>query len=89
MYATASLDHATVVIEGIDLSRHFHSYVHDIISRGVETKEIRRDFEVDLTSYLVALIIEGLIRRQYTEKKMERRRTEEYLISFLFDGIKA
>ena len=89
MYATSSLDHSTVVIEGIDVSRHFHAYVHDIITRGVQTGEIRGDFEVDLTSYLVALIIEGLIRRQYTEKKLQRRRTEEYLISFLFDGVKA
>lgn len=89
LYITASMDHSTVVVEGIDLSRHFHAYINEIITRGVRTGEIRGDFEVELTGYLVSLIIEGLLRRQYSEPKLHWRQTEEYLISFLFDGISA
>ena len=89
LYVSSSMNHSTVVIEGIDLARHFKEYVNDIIARGVETNEIRGDVEVELTGYLVSLIIEGLLRRQYTEKRMPSIDTEEYLISFLFDGIRA
>ena len=89
LYVSSSMNHSTVVIEGIDLARHFNLYVNEIISRGVETGEIRGDAEVELTGYLVSLIIEGLLRRQYTDKKMHLRSTEEYLITFLFDGIRA
>ncbi len=89
LYTTAAMSHSTVVIEGIDLSRHFRSYVNEIIERGVQTGEIRGDFEVEITGYLVSVIIEGLLRRQYTDQKMHWRQTEEYLISFLFDGITA
>lgn len=87
LYITSSMSHSTVVIEGIDLSRHFHEYINEIVERGVVTSEIRGDFEVDITSYLVSLIIEGLIRRQFNDRSLHRRQTEEYLISFLFDGI--
>jgi len=89
LYVSSSLSHATVAVEGIDLSRHFHEYVNEIIRRGVETGEIRGDVEVDLTSYLVSLIIEGILRRSYAESDLPKIRTEEHLISFLFDGIKA
>ena len=89
LYITASMSHSTVVIEGIDISRHFMEYVNDIVERGVHTGEIRADFDVEVTSYLVSLIIEGLLRRQYTKDRMHWRQTEEYLISFLFDGITA
>lgn len=89
LYITSTMSHATVFIEGIDLSRHFLDYVKEIINRGVETGEIRDDFEIDLTGYLVSVIIEGLLRRQYTRPQRSSHDTEEYLISFLFDGIKA
>ena len=87
LYITSSMDHSTVMIEGIDLSRHFHEFINEIITRGVQTGEIRGDFEVDITGYLVSVIIEGLLKRQYTKPNMHHRQTQEYLISFLFDGI--
>ncbi len=87
LYVSSSLSHATVFIEGIDLTRHFQQYIKEIIERGVKTGEIRGDFEVDMTGYLVSLIIEGLLRRWYSEESTTRQQTEEYLISFLFDGI--
>lgn len=88
LFVTHGLDHAGVVLEGIDLERHFRRYVDEIVARGVETGEIRGDFEVDLTSYLVSMLIEALLRRQFSGRFLPRRRTEEYLISFLFDGIR-
>jgi hypothetical protein len=86
---THGLDHAGVVLEGIDLERHFRSYVEEIVTRGVETGEIRGDVEVDLTGRLVSMLIGALLQRQFSGRFLPRRRTEEYLISFLFDGIKA
>jgi AcrR family transcriptional regulator len=89
LFVTHALDHAGVVLEGIDLERHFRQYVREIVTRGVQTREIREDFDVDLTEYLVSMIIEALLRRQFSGRHMPLKRTEEYLISFLFDGIKA
>jgi hypothetical protein len=63
--------------------------VAEIISRGVQTGEIRADFEVELTSYLVSILIGGLAGRQYGRGGVALKQTGEYLVSFLFDGIKA
>ena len=83
------MNHSAVPLEGIDPQRHIFDYINEIIERGVQTGEIRGDFEVDLTGYLVSLVMEGLVRRQFTSARLHRRETEQYLISFLFDGIKA
>ncbi|RKX23615.1 MAG: hypothetical protein DRP45_10130 [Candidatus Zixiibacteriota bacterium] len=89
LFVTHALDHAGVVLEELDLERHFHDYVRQIVERGVQTGEIREDFEVDLTESLVSIVIEALVRRQFSGRRVPRRRMEEYLISFLFDGVKA
>ncbi len=89
LFVAHGLDHAGVVLEGIDLERHFRLYVEEIVTRGVETGEIRGDVEVNLTGYLVSMLIEALLRHQFSGRSMPRRSTEEYLVSFLFDGIKA
>lgn len=89
LFVTHGLDHAGVMLEGIDPERHFRDYVREIVQRGVQTGEIRGDFDVDLTEYLVSVIIEALLRRQFSGRHSPLHRTEEYLISFLFDGIKA
>ena len=89
LFVTHGLDHAGVVLEGVNLERHFRTYIDEIVARGVETGEIRGDVEVDLTGYLVSMLIESLLHRQFSGRFLPRRRTEEYLISFLFDGIKA
>ncbi|HKK20014.1 MAG TPA: TetR/AcrR family transcriptional regulator [candidate division Zixibacteria bacterium] len=89
LFVTTAMNHSGVALEGIEIGRHIREYVDEIIERGVQTKEIRGDFEVDLTGYLVSLVMEGLVRRQYSEGKTHRRQTEEYLVSFLFDGIKS
>jgi len=87
LFATRALDHAAVTLEGIDLERHFRDYVTDIIRRGEETGEIRGDVEVDLTGQLTALVIDALVQGHYSRRRRPPRRTAEYLVSFLFDGI--
>ena len=88
LFATSALAHAGVALEGIDLERHFHEYVTDIIGRGEETGEIRGDFEVELTAHLTSAVIGALVRRYYSGRRLPRRQMTEYLSSFLFDGIK-
>ncbi len=89
LFVTHAINHAGVALEGLDLERHFQGYVKEIIHRGVQTGEIRADYEVDLTGHLVSLIIGALLNREYRDRRMTRHQTEEYLVSFLFDGIKA
>ncbi len=89
LFITSAMNHSAVALEGIDPQRHIFDYISEIIERGVQTGEIRGDFEVDLTGYLVSLVMEGLVRRQFTSARLHRRETEQYLVSFLFDGIKA
>jgi AcrR family transcriptional regulator len=89
LFVTRALHHSAVALEGIDLERHFENYVSDIIRRGEQTGEIRGDFNVELTSHLTALIIGALVQRRFAGRDPERREAERYLVSFLFDGIKA
>ncbi|HOZ07957.1 MAG TPA: helix-turn-helix domain-containing protein, partial [candidate division Zixibacteria bacterium] len=49
LFVTRALNHAAVALEGIDCERHFSDYVAEIIARGEQTGEIRRDFESALT----------------------------------------
>lgn len=89
LFITRAMEHAGVILEGIDLERHFNDYISEIIERGSATGEIRRDAEVELTSYLVSLVISSLLNSEYSTRTTAYRATEDYLISFLFDGIKA
>ena len=89
LFATRAIDHSAVSLHGIDLERHLVEYVEEIIRRGEETGEIRGDFRIDLTSNLVSMIIGALVSRTYGRKKGTLRETENYLITFLFDGISA
>ena len=88
-FVTDAVRHSAVAIEGIDLEKHFRDYVAEIIERGEQTGEIRGDFDVELTGHLVAVIMGALVSRQFAGRQMPPPRTEQYLVSFLFDGIKA
>jgi len=89
LFATRAIDHSAVSLQGIDLERHLVIYVEEIVRRGEETGEIRGDFNIDLTSNIVSLIIGALVNNTYGRKKETLRETESYLITFLFDGISA
>ncbi len=89
LFVTHALNHAGVTIEGIEPDRHIYEYLAEIIRRGEETGEIRGDFDIELTSYLVSVIMGGMIQRQFSQKRLHGGGVGEYLVSFLFDGIKA
>ena len=88
LFVTHALNHAGVVVEGVDLERHFRSYIEEIIDRAVETGEVRGDVDVELTGSLVSAVMETLLRRQFSGAGGPTQQMAEYLISFLFDGIK-
>ncbi|MFZ5979318.1 MAG: TetR/AcrR family transcriptional regulator [Candidatus Zixiibacteriota bacterium] len=89
LFMTNAVRHAAIMVEGVDLERHFRDYINEIIARGERTGEIRGDFEIELTGYLVSVIIEGMVKRHYSKRTEAFKTAGEYLISFLFDGIKA
>ena len=89
LFVTRAVRHAAVKVEGVDLTRHFRDYLDEIISRGEQTGEIRGDFEISLTGYLVSVVIESIVTQYFADRQVPRRQLGEYLISFLFDGIKA
>ncbi len=86
---STALEHSAVTLHGLDLERHVASYVEETIRRGEETGEIRGDFDVALTAQLVSLVMGTLVRSTFKGDRLPRRETEKYLMSFLFDGIKA
>ena len=89
LFMTNAVRHTAITVEGVDLERHFRAYINEIIARGERTGEIRGDFEIELTGYLVSVIIEGMVKRHYSKRTEVFKSTGEYLISFLFDGVKA
>lgn len=88
-FITQALEHSGVTLHGINLERHIQDYIEEIIRRGEETGEIRGDFGVESTGYLVSLIIGALVKNTFQETILHNSETERYLMSFLFDGIKA
>lgn len=89
LFVTHALRHSGVAIEGMEIERHFHDYISEIMQRGEKTGEVRGDFDPELTSYLVSVIIGGMVERQFSQNRAHSHGLGEYLISFLFDGIKA
>ncbi|MEW6050665.1 MAG: TetR/AcrR family transcriptional regulator [Candidatus Zixiibacteriota bacterium] len=89
LFVTNASAHAGVRIEGIDLERHFHEYVREIIDRGEKTGEIRGDVNAELSGYVVSIFFGALIGHEFSDKKARARPSGEYLVSLLFDGLKA
>lgn len=89
LFALFGLRHAGIEIAGIEIERHFRLYIHEIIVRGVDTGELRGDYETDLTANYTAALLERLVERSFTDSKPPIDEAGEYLESFLFDGIKS
>lgn len=89
LFITNASPHAGVQIEGIELERHFYRYVQEIVERGGQTGELRRDVEPAVTGYLVSLVFGALVGRAYAETRGRRHLSSDYVLSMLFDGIKA
>lgn len=89
MFVTNALHHAGIEIQGFDIGRHINAYIVEIVTRGNATGEIRGDFDVALTGHLVSAIMEALLQQQFTGRRLPRKETGDYLVSFLMDGVKA
>ncbi len=88
LFTTNALDHAGVMLEGIDIDRHIHNYLDEIIKRGTETGEIRNDYPYKMTLYFLMNFMQGLLS-SLNHSTNELDDFDGYLVSFLFDGIKA
>jgi TetR/AcrR family transcriptional regulator len=88
LFVTNATAHAGVAVEGIDLERHVADFVHEIITRGEQTGEIRGDIDVGMTAHLVSIIFGTMVGRESAGKRTSARPSGESMISFLFDGIK-
>lgn len=88
LFVTHAVEHAGVLIEGIDVERHLEHYVRQIVERGVQTGEIRGDIAPDQTAYLIAVVVAALISREYRGKGSPAQSSSDQLISVLFDGIR-
>jgi AcrR family transcriptional regulator len=89
LFITNASPHTGVQIEGIALERHFHKYVQEIIERGGQTGEIRRDVDPAVTGVLVSLVFGALVGRAYAGTRERRPLSSDYVLSMMFDGVKA
>lgn len=88
LFLTHSVHHSQVALEDFDIERHLHSYVQEIIEQGEASGEIRQDFDVQLTGYIVSAIISALLAHQFAGRPVPRHQIGDLMISFLFDGIR-
>ena len=89
LFAVNSLHHSAVAVEGIRLERHLYNYIYEIVSRGVETRQIRSDYSTEATVRFVAHTIDGILTNFFLSGNLPDRETTEPLIGYLFDGIKS
>ena len=87
-FATHAIIHAGVEVAGIDLTRHIRAHLDQIVSRAIQTGEIRGDLSVELQSYLLNAFVQGLLDRTYVGRMLRTPNTAEGFITFLFDGMK-
>jgi hypothetical protein len=78
-----------VAVEGIRLERHLYNYVNEIVVRGVETGEIRADYDTAATVRFVAHTIDSILTDFFLSGNIPNSETTEPLIDYLFDGIKS
>ena len=88
LFASGGLRHSGIVIEGIDLEKHLADYIADLVSRGVETRELRGDIDPVITASFLTACFSALITRQFIGAEPEQETIESFS-SLIFDGIKA
>jgi AcrR family transcriptional regulator len=88
LFLTHAVHHSQVALEGLDIERHLHAYVQEIIQQGETSGEIRRDFDIQLTGYIVSAIISALLAHQFSGRPAPRQQIDDLMISLLFDGIR-
>lgn len=87
LFGTNGLRHAAVAVVGLQLERHMHNYVDEVVIRGIRTGEIRGDIDSEVTSRLVSLFFDSVITASFKEREQATFEADDNLISFLFDGI--
>ncbi len=78
----------------VERMSHLQSqYISDIIARGAQTGEIRRDVDPDRISFVLSLVFDGLYRYLPAEaqagKKIYKTTSVDDIVALLFDGIGA
>ncbi|MEA1980946.1 MAG: TetR/AcrR family transcriptional regulator [candidate division Zixibacteria bacterium] len=88
LFSTYALDHAGVLLEGLEIDRHIQNYLEEIIKRGADTGEIRNDYPYEMTLYFLMNFLHGLISSlEHSTDELED--FDGCFVTFLFDGIKA
>jgi len=87
-FATHAILHAGVEVAGIDLSRHIRGHLDRVVSRAVQTGEIRGDLSPEVQSYLLNAFVQGLLDRAYMGRPPRSPNMSDGFITFLFDGMK-
>lgn len=89
LFAANALHHSAVTVEGINIPRHLNSYVNEIIRRGTETGELRRDYLPAVTGAVVASALNAVLIHYFLRNIQPDDLTVQTFLSILFDGIKA
>ena len=87
LFAVNALHHSAVTVEGINIGRHFYSYVSEIIKRGTETGEIRAYIPAMTIEAIVAGSFNSMLYRCFLNDSQLDEAIVRSFISILFDGI--
>ncbi|HEX2897751.1 MAG TPA: TetR/AcrR family transcriptional regulator [candidate division Zixibacteria bacterium] len=89
LFAANALHHSAVTVEGINITKHVDSYIEEIVKRGTETGEIRRDYQPEITGAIVSSALHAVLIHYFLRNIQPDDATVQTLISILFDGIRA
>jgi len=89
LFATNALYHSAVTVEGINIPRHLNNYINEVVVRGAETGEIRKDYAPTETAAIVASALNAILIHYFLRNVQPDESRVQSFISILFDGIKA
>ncbi|RME28889.1 MAG: hypothetical protein D6800_03400, partial [Candidatus Zixiibacteriota bacterium] len=72
----------------IDLPRHLGDYVFEIITRGVETGEVRGDVDAGSLANIVEQLLMALVAQNFSGAVNTTDISARVLETVLFDGIR-
>lgn len=88
-FASHALQHSGISVAGVEVERHMHSFVSEIVLRGMQTGELRRDVPSVKLADLIQAMLRGLMDGAYLGRESISRDTAERYVSAIFDGVKA
>lgn len=89
LFAANALHHSAVTVEGINVTKHVNSYIDEIVKRGTETGEIRRDYQPSVTGAIVSSALHAVLMHYFLRNIQPDDATVQTFVSILFDGIRA